>query len=56
MMMVGGAVMMATGDRWILKEYIMAIGIVLLMAGIYQSTRVWPVTSQDPNQGRDEPY
>ena len=32
---------MAFGEHYIEKEYALSIGIVLLMLGIYKSTRVW---------------
>ncbi|WP_297797097.1 hypothetical protein [uncultured Eudoraea sp.] len=41
LLIIIGATIMATGDQWIQKEYSMSIGIVLLMFGIYKSSKVW---------------
>ncbi len=36
-----GAVLMASGDRLLRKEYAFSLGIVLLMFGVYKTSRSW---------------
>ncbi|HMB63096.1 MAG TPA: hypothetical protein VKN36_08490 [Eudoraea sp.] len=38
-LIVSGAVIMGAGENWMKKEYALCIGIVLLMFGIYMSSR-----------------
>jgi hypothetical protein len=40
-MIVTGAILMGTGENWMRREYALSIGIVLLMLGIYKSSRAW---------------
>lgn len=41
LMIVTGAILMGTGENWMRREYALSIGIVLLMLGIYKSSRAW---------------
>lgn len=45
-----GAIIMATGDQLLKKEYAMSIGIILLMYGIYKSSKVWTKTDEHNNE------
>jgi hypothetical protein len=44
LLIIAGAIIMATGDQWVQKEYAMSIGIILLMFGIYKSSKFWTKT------------
>jgi disulfide bond formation protein DsbB len=44
LLIIAGAIIMATRDLWVQKEYAMSIGIILLMFGIYKSSKVWTKT------------
>ncbi len=52
MLIVLGAVIMGTGNRFAEKEYALSIGMVLLMFGIYKSTQVW---TDKKEKGGEEP-
>ncbi len=43
---MAGAIIMATGDQLVKKEYAMCVGIILLMFGIYKSSKVWTKTDE----------
>jgi len=45
LLIIAGALIMATRDLWVQKEYAMSIGIILLMFGIYKSSKVWTKTN-----------
>ncbi len=38
LLIIAGAIIMATGDQLVKKEYAMSIGIILLMYGIVKDT------------------
>ena len=40
-LIVIGGLIMGFGKEFMVKEYALSIGIVLLMFGIYKSTQVW---------------
>lgn len=44
LLIIAGAIIMATRDQWVQKEYAMSIGIILLMFGIYKSSKFWTKT------------
>ncbi|UCD62333.1 MAG: hypothetical protein JSV59_07175 [Flavobacteriaceae bacterium] len=46
LLIVAGAIIMASGDQLIRKEYAMCIGIILLMFGIYKSSKTWNETDE----------
>ncbi len=50
LLIIIGAVIMATGDAWIQKEYALCIGIVLLMFGIYKSSQAWNDEGKDKDK------
>jgi len=50
MLIVAGAIIMATGDNLIRKEYALSIGIVLLMLGIYKSSRAWNTNEEQKEE------
>lgn len=45
-MITAGAIIMATRDQWVKKEYAMCVGIILLMFGIYKTSKNWTNTEQ----------
>ncbi|MEM7381690.1 MAG: hypothetical protein AAF361_10905 [Bacteroidota bacterium] len=49
LLIIVGAVIMATGNRWMQKEYALSLGIVLLMFGIYKSSQSWGRSGNDNN-------
>tara|TARA_R110002051_G_scaffold185003_1_gene254260 strand:+ start:9598 stop:9786 length:189 start_codon:yes stop_codon:yes gene_type:complete len=40
-LIVSGAIVMAFGDSFVVKEYALAIGIIILMFGIYKTSTSW---------------
>ncbi len=46
LLIMAGAIIMATGDQLVKKEYAMCVGIILLMYGIYKSSKVWTKTDE----------
>ncbi|MGB5227046.1 MAG: hypothetical protein WBN55_02215 [Eudoraea sp.] len=46
LLIIAGAIIMATGDQLVRKEYAMCLGIILLMFGIYKSSKVWTETDE----------
>ncbi len=55
-MIVLGAFIAATGEIWIRKEFAMVLGMVLLMAGVYLSTRIWQPASKHSDTCHDEHF
>jgi len=52
LLIIAGAIIMATGDQLVKKEYAMCVGIILLMYGIYKSSKVWTKTDEHNNDNR----
>ena len=50
LLIIAGAIIMATGDQLLKKEHAMSIGIILLMYGIYKSSKVWTKTDEHNNE------
>ncbi|NAS11351.1 hypothetical protein [Poritiphilus flavus] len=49
LLIIGGALIMATGNRLMRKEYALSLGIVLLMFGIYKSSQSWGKSGDNKN-------
>ncbi len=46
-----GALFVGVGDHYFPKEYVLSIGLVLMMFGLYKSTQVW---NNDRDQSEEE--
>lgn len=51
LLILSGALLMASADRLLRKEYAYSLGIVLLMFGIYKTSRSW--NEKGVNHGED---
>ena len=50
LLIIAGSIIMATGEQLVRKEYAMYIGIILLMFGIYKSSKDWTKTDEHNNE------
>lgn len=41
LLVVLGALIIGVGDSYFPKEYVLSVGLVLMMFGLYKSTQVW---------------
>lgn len=51
LLIVAGALIIGVGESYFPKEYVLSIGLVLMMFGLYKSTQVW---INDKDQSGDE--
>ena len=55
LLLLSGAIIMASGDFLMQQEYAMALGIVLLMYGIYKISSSWmPVAGDADDKAEDD--
>ncbi|PCJ98307.1 MAG: hypothetical protein COA50_02025 [Flavobacteriaceae bacterium] len=53
-LIVIGALVMGFGKHFVQKEYALAVGIVLLMLGIYNTTQLWSGEINNKESDEDE--
>ena len=51
LLIVLGAIIIGAGESYFPKEYVLSVGLVLMMFGLYKSTQVW---INDKDQREDE--
>ncbi|MCG2461948.1 hypothetical protein K8352_14405 [Flavobacteriaceae bacterium F89] len=49
LLIVTGALIIGVGEYYFPKEYVLGIGLVLMMYGLYKSTQVW-IRDRDQNE------
>lgn len=47
LLLISGALLMAFGERYITKEYALALGIIILMFGVYKLSTSWKNTTEE---------
>ena len=51
LLIVVGAIIIGVGESYFPQEYVLSVGLVLMMFGLYKSTQVW---INDKDQREDE--
>ena len=54
LLMMIGAVLLATGDKLIRREYAMSLGVCLLMFGIYKVSQGWNQSRNEEDKAENE--
>jgi hypothetical protein len=54
LLILGGALLMASGDRLLRKEYSFSLGIILLMFGVYKTSQSWRHTQGKEQEEEEE--